>query len=384
MKKAFISLALILLLVMIAVPAMANPWQRISGVGVVREGRTIPADLLFNGEKLEVDGVIRGDLIVFAREVKINGRVEGSLLGLVYGRLTVDGEVRGNLRVIANQLAVAGKVGKSVTVAALLMETGPKALVEQGLLGVFSQAELRGGISGPVDVTGYEATTIGAKIDGNLRFHGAPVQWRKGAAVTGSIDDYTGNTENTAGANQVKLGGDYRVHFQREAGAKILKTLFIISLVWFLGNVLISLIFYRFFPHTAWKISEPTVANFRKNLTIGILTLIGIPLVIFLMAITIVGIPLAVLLGLGYLILLLFAGTPLNLWVGRLFFKKIKVNSPPVLQIVVGALLMALVGMVPFIGNVFQVIGMGMIISNLKPEFGGKEPPKIDLGERRL
>lgn len=364
-------------LVILAFPAVAQPWTMASGTAVIRQGEVIKGDYYFQGDSLEVEGEIEGDLLVMAGEVTINGNVKGNLLGVVWEKLTVNGSVSGDLRVAAGQLELNGTVGETLAGAAIKGELNSSSRIEGGILGHFHQLALRGTVNGPARVTGYAATTVGGVINGSFQVRGVPVKWLKTARVEGDVDDYTGVTD-TSRSSEATIGGDYRIHQDNETLARVLKALLLFSMIWFIGNILIGLVLYKLFPRTSWQITEPSAVNFRRYLGIGMLGAFGIPVLIVILFLTQVGIPLAILLILAYIMLLLFSNVLLYLWIGRLIFLKsrLDVRRHPVLLIITGGFGLMLLGFIPFVGYIMQIIGFGMVLANIRPE--------IESGSSRL
>lgn len=169
------------------------------------------------------------------------------------------------------------------------------------------------------------------------------------------------------------------MHQDNEFIFKVMKNLLIFSLMWFLGSVLTALVFYKLFPRTSWRISDPSAVYFRKNLWTGFLGALGIPVIIFVLFITRVGIPLAILLILGYITLLLFSNVLLYLWMGRLIFSRSRLDlrRHPVLLIITGGIALAVVGLIPLAGYFLQVIGFGMVLSQIRPELNENQHDDI-------
>lgn len=368
-----ILIILIILMLMLVVPspglAATKPWITQSGTYLVRDGQILKRDLLFNGDEVEINGTLKGDLIVFAKKVIINGTVDGSVIGIITEKLTVDGKINGDLRVIAGIIEIDGTVTDSVTSIAYKIETRPEALLENGLLGFANNVSLMGTISGPVQLTTVALNTIGGKINGDVIVHGAPVNWLEKATVIGNIDDYSG-IEQSKDKVKANISGAYRNHYRVEYLAEAFKTMLVISLIMFIGNLLNSLIFNRLFPLTAWKISTPSISNFRRYLFTGLLSFFLIPLLIVGLVFTRVGIPLAILLGLIYIIVFFFSGITLNLWVGRIVLAKSAFNNPKhsVILTIVGGLVLTVIGIVPFMGYLVNILGFGMVFGNIKPQ----------------
>ena len=383
MNKLKFSLALILLLggvLSLAWPVQAGSWQIESGIFKVAKDEVIAGDLFFSGEKLEVDGNVQGDLVLFSEEVTVNGRVDGSILGVVSQELKINGEVGGSLRGFFGETYISknGAVNGSFTGIGVKLVAEEGSLIEKGILGRFNEIYLQGKIAGPVSITGFK-TKLGGEIRGDLRVKGVQVTWVPPLTVTGKVIDSTGYDNNPAKLEGVRLEGGYQRQKPVQDQISFFPQVAIILFIWFVGTLLTSLVLYRLFPKTAWSVTEPSAANFRRSLLVGLIGLIGLPILIVILIITIVGLPLAMLLGMFYLILLIFAGVPLNLWFGRLLFKS-RLN--PVLMTVLGSLFLTLLHLIPIVSllvnPLLSVLGMGMIISNIRPQLNQHLNNKIN------
>ncbi len=378
MKKIYMMMLFCALLLLAAAPCTAFPWQMISGDQTIEKGQIITSDLLFRGDRLEINGEVKGDLIVWSGQVVVNGRIDGSIIGIVWDRLTIGGEVMGHVRVLASEMNVNGKVHGTITTAAASFNTGTNSLIGQGLLGIFSKVALQGTVNGPVDVTAMPLIQISGRINGPLKTQGAPVIWRAPLAIHGNVDDYSGINSDPSKTKGVSLSGRYLIHQPAATRGPASGLMTIFSIVWFIGSLLASLILFRFFPGTLWSITEPSRNNFRRSMFIGILTLIGLPIAILILVITMVGIPLAILLGLIYCILLLFFGVPVNLWLGRVLFRS---RLHPSLMIILAGILQLVISFIPIINVatllVFIILGMGLVIGHIRPQI--QEKNKVDL-----
>lgn len=362
----------LILLVMVILPVSAAPWEFRGGTDIVEKEATVTGDLFFSGDTLEIEGNVRGDLIVFARELAVRGRVDGSILGLVTEKLVVDGEVAGNIRVFAGNLAINGKVGRTVSAYAVRLETGKAALISGGVLGSFGEVKATGSIDGPVDVKVYYRNEIGGRINSNLISRGVPIRWLTPAQINGRVDEYSGVAAQPAVPQEVQIAKGYHWHRLKSESPLIYKLLLLVSVVWFLGSLLLSLIFYRIFPRTAWTMARPTVENLQRSLLVGVITFIGVPILIIILLLTTVGLPLAIVLLLLYLALLIFSGVPFSILLGRIIFRQYQTANPthPNLLVVTGCLLASLLSALPLVGFVLPTcLGMGMIVRRIKPEY---------------
>jgi len=368
-------------LVIVTLPVSAAPWELRNGTDIVEKDAVVTGDLFFSGDTLEIDGNVQGDLIVFARELVVRGRVGGSILGLVTEKMVVDGEVAGSIRVFTASMAIDGKVGRTVSAYAYRLLTSKNSLIASGVLGSFGELKLTGIITGPVDVKVYSRNEIGGRIDSNLISRGVPIRWLAPATVNGRVDDYSGVAVKPVVPEKVQITKGYHWHRLKPESPLIYKFLLLVSVVWFLGTLLLSLIFYRIFPRTAWAMARPTVENLQRSLLAGLITFIGVPILIVILLLTTVGLPLAIVLLLLYLVLLIFSGVPFSILLGRIVFRQHQAENTarPNLLVVTGCLLASLISALPLIGFILPTcLGMGMIVRRIKPEF---KEVRLEVGE---
>jgi Cation transport ATPase len=382
MKRFLIGVISFCILLLTAGTTMAEPWQIMHGEETIEKGQVVATDLLFSGDRLEVNGEIKGDLIVWSGQVVVNGKIDGSILGVAWDKLVINGEVLNNIRVCANEIRINGKVNGVITTAAANFNTGVPSLIGQGLLGVFSKVDLQGTINGPVDVKSVPLIPnngrFSGRINGNVKIQGSAITWQAPLTINGTVNDYTGVANDPAKIKGISFTGRYLLHQPLENHAENSGMMTFFSIVWFIGSLLASIILYSLFPRTLWMMTEPSRPKFRRSMLIGLLGLIGLPIIILILTITIVGIPLAILAGLVYLILLLFSGVPVYLWFGRLIFRS---RFHPSLMIVLGGLLLMFLSFIPIVNGaiflLFLLLGIGMSIGNIKLQI--YERDKLDI-----
>ena len=388
LKRMMIGIMALCLMLMIAMPVWGKAektkitgkpggtWQVESGEKAVGKDETISKDLIFNGEELEVDGVVQGDLIILAGDVIINGDIEGSVIGLTGGKITVNGRIKGNLRAMAQEIYINGSVDGSTTVGAFQMITSPNSRIGNGLMGTFLMLELAGQVDQIAEVTSLSFTKIGGRINGDLEVAGNQLKWVPPLEVSGKVIDSSGKANNPSKVKGIKIR-DYQFKKVDLAEQFQYAKVFLIGLfIWMVGGLLLSLIFYRLFPRITWSMTEPTMANFRRNLLVGFLCLIGIPVAIYFLFLSVVGIPVAVFLLLLYLLLLAGFEIPVCLWLGRLVFKS---KLRPGLMIFLGAVLQIFIFFTPPLNviatPVLLCLGIGMIAGKIRFQF--RENPNI-------
>ena len=154
---------------------------------LVREGDIVDEDLYAGGNRVLIEGTVKGDLVVAAfQTLEISGTVEGDVVG--YSPLVVvTGSVEGSLRVAADVVRVEGDIGVDVftgarstvitgsvgrDIQAWTLSLDVRARVGRDILGrVFDNARLAGVIEGDVEITvGDLEVLAGTRIEGSLGY----------------------------------------------------------------------------------------------------------------------------------------------------------------------------------------------------------------------
>ena len=154
---------------------------------LVREGDVVDEDLYAGGNRVLIEGTVKGDLVVAAfQTLEISGTVEGDVVG--YSPLVVvTGSVGGSLRVAADVVRLEGEVGVDLfTGARSTVVTGTvgrdvqawtfsldvRARVGRDILGrVFDRARIAGTIGRDVEITVRDLEVLpGTRIEGSLGY----------------------------------------------------------------------------------------------------------------------------------------------------------------------------------------------------------------------
>lgn len=120
--------------------------RRVDDDVVVAAGETVPDDLYAAGEIVRVEGTVRGDLVAVGREVIVVGTVEGDLIAA--------GEL----------VAISGTVGDDVRIAGQVLHLGRAARVGDDLVAAGFSLEARPGssVAGTVIAAGYQGLLAGS------------------------------------------------------------------------------------------------------------------------------------------------------------------------------------------------------------------------------
>lgn len=355
-------LALVLVSVIFgALPAAAERTQ--SDFVLIREGETVAEDLYAAGDVILIAGLVEGDLVATAfTEIRITGEVRGSVFALA-SRVVVDGAVGGSVRAAGGNIEVNGDVGEDVFVAGVDVSFGSESEIGRDGLVWANNAALAGRVGRDIEGQ-FRAGTVAAKVERDVditvgRLTVAPTAEiggdliytsddaatiRDGAAIDGSV------IAESVLAPNVRIRALYLM-------VKILVALAIVALglglIWSFprrSREATDAVFERPFFALAWGAglaSIPVAMALIVWLFVSLspaatglpLLLVFGPLVIAAFAVLVVA--------------LLSAPVPIGAAIGRRIGPARSIYA----WFVMGAALLAVVSLIPFVGTVVLVLG---------------------------
>ena len=258
--------ALVLAVVLGTLPvAVAQDRSEVGGNVVVEEGETVD-EVSAAGGNVIVDGTVTGDVNAFAGNVYVNGEVGGDV-GAFGGNVEITGTVDGDVNGGAGNVVVA------------------EGAVIGGELGIGAgTVEIDGTIEGDTAI-GAETITLGetAAIGGDLNYAGD----LEGdtAVVAGEVTE-----EETVGPTGFGITGP---------GMEVVPpleplTTWISTVYTFILNLVLGAILLAVFPRFSDGVADRVATDPVRSGLVGLLALVGVPIVLFAIAITIVGIPFSV------------------------------------------------------------------------------------------
>jgi len=331
-----VALAVALVVPLGAGVATAQSFEGAAGTIVVEEGETSDGIDGAAGTIL-VRGTVTGDVSGAAGTVHVaeSGRVEGSVSAAA-GTVRIEGTVDGDVQVGGGTVEIAetARISGDIDVGASFL------LVD-------------GTVDGDVRA-GAERIALGpnAEVGGEFRYDAEEFDRAPGASVAGGVVEDPSLTAQFGPVSDLLAVPSWAW------------TLYFALASLLLGAILLA-VFPRFSDGLAARVGdEPATAG-----GVGILTLIGVPVALGLLAVTIVGIPLMVVGLFGYLAVIWVAVVYGQFAVGALALRAAGLESRW-LALVVGVLAFAVLGEIPYVGGLFDLaallLGLGALVVGLR------------------
>jgi cytoskeletal protein CcmA (bactofilin family) len=382
LRRARLPLALFALVAAAAAgPAQAFEVRKGDSVTVGPE-ETIDGRAVLAGQRVTLEGKVRGDVTAAGRYVVIRGTVTGDLY--VAGEdVEILGPVEGNVHAVGGTLRLGAAVGRSVWVAGRQVTLTPEARVAEDLAGGAEQLRIEGRIGRDADLGGrdlYVAGSTGrhltawaetgeigreARIGGDLR---AKVP-REGAlriseqATIGGARDVSIHPEMTA-----RRDGD-------RAGWNLFRGIFGL-----LAALLLAFLAYRFAP-AAIPASPRDASEAGRWLGLGFVLLVTVPAACLFVALTLFGLPLAVMTFGLYLAACYLASIAAAILLGRRLLRPGEAAGRFLLATGLGWIVLFAVGLVPVLGAGVRflalLVGLGALFTTARGAMRGRSAPAI-------
>lgn len=319
-----------------------------AGVATAQETRSGDTVVIEEGETVD------GDLRAFAGTVVVQGTVDGDLEAFG-GDVLVEGEVTGDVEAFAGNVRVTGDVAGDVEAAA-----GNVVIAEGASVGSLSAAggnvAVEGRVTGDVDAAAG-SVTLGpaAVVEGDLAY-GGELNRHPDSEVAGTI------TEESPGA-------------PTPIGEVSTPPAWLGQLYWSVVNLVLGTILLAILPRFSDGVAATARTKPVKSAGVGLLALVGIPIALVLVAITVVGIPLSIAGGFVFALLVWVASVYGRFAVGTWLLSLADAENRWA-ALVVGLLAVLVVGLVPFLGGLVELLvlllGLGALSLALYGRYGDR------------
>ena len=306
------------------------PYIEVSNDVSIQENKN--TDVYVIGDNINVEREIVGDFFAIGKKITINSPIKGTA-HLVAEQITVNAPISGSLLYLADNVYISS-LGE----------------IEKDAYGFTNKLVLDGRIGQSLNLNSKSTSTISGKIIGDLYYSGSKPEILENSFINGQVIE-TMKNQNIESSNRFDL-----------IISKILHSLTII---------LVGFILFRINKDKLSEIVVSYKTGFARNILIGIVSLILIPVIVIALLVSIIGFPI----GLFITFLAIFAGyfgyvIP-ALALGQKVFEKRPLG---ILQLITGVLLLDILTVTPIIGSTLSIIivvsSIGLVVNKfvLKPK----------------
>ncbi len=304
-------------------------------------------DVRLSGANLEISGTINGDLVAFGGNVNIAGNVKGDVI-TGGGNVKISGNIEGTVDARCGEMIIEGTIGQNVVLTASKLTLSPTAVLRGGLTYTSkSEANIQGG----------------AQIDGAVirEEGGMMIFWGLCSAVANYLPEQPGNWKEWKDG----LPAWFRALFRLSSFVSLLIA----------GIIIISL-----YERHATMVADRIISFPLKSFGLGLLFLVGIPIVALILCITIVGLPLGLVAMTTCLVFSYISRVYVALVIGREILDRISKQEIRIIwPLILGLLIITLLSFIPyFIGGIIQLVCVlfglgGMLMTGRRVRVAPKE-----------
>jgi cytoskeletal protein CcmA (bactofilin family) len=323
-------------------------------------GAVVDQDYFAYGERVEISGTVNGDVYVAGGQILVDGTVNGDLLA-AGGAVTMSGTVSQDARIAGGQIAVNGAIGRNLTVAGGNVEVSDPAVIGRGLVAAGGRVRVAAPVERDAKVAAGSVTVSNA-VKGNLHAATGDLRLTSKAAIAGDLtywsqaDASIDRGANVAGVITHKTLPEYRGPKPGALLGALAGFIVLAKLVSLVSTLVLGLLFLYLLP----RYTGSTVSILRTrpwaSLGIGFIALAVTPAAAGVLLLTVLGAPLALLLMALYLAALYVARVFVIVWAGSAVFAWTGKQVRPVWALVIGVVIYGILTVVPFFGWVIALL----------------------------
>jgi cytoskeletal protein CcmA (bactofilin family) len=326
-------------------------------------GVTVADDLYATGGTVHVNGTIAGSLIAAGGTVDVSGTVQRDVL-VAGGTVTISGPVMGTIRVAGGNLRLSGPVGEDLVAAGGTIEVASGSTIGRDLVLTGANATVAGQVGRDLTVAASTLDLSGS-VERNVKADVTNLHLENGATIGGNLDygsDNVARIDSAATVNGTVTHSPAQFTHQPSAAQRALDTFTgWIRLV--VGLFVLGLVVLLPFGAFGRRAADAIGGDALPSLGLGLAVLIGVPiaaLFVFVLGLLMGGWPLA-LAGLSLLAIGAAVGYVLSsVFVGRAAFRLLRTEAHPLLELLVGLVVLTAVGLVPILGGLVDVAAVVM------------------------
>ncbi len=368
------SFTLIFLWIQWALLSLEIPSEK-DGIHILPSQEIVNEDFFAYGKTIEILGTVNGDVYILGGQVFIDGVIHGDVL-VAGGSVEISGTVSQDVRILGGQVIITGHVGRNVTAIGATFELAPVADVGYNVVVVGGNVDL-GGVVGNNARVYTSNLRFSSRVKKKLYVCASQMRLTSKAYV-GDKFEYWSNQLAVINS-KAQIRGEIIHHpsfFYSIFHGKVLRGFKIGSkltglIMNFFYTLAIALIFMRYF-HARLELALSVLKKrpFHSFLA-GLVLVIIFPLLFFIFLITIVGIPFALTLLAINMIGFYSAKILTITWAAKQLFSRFDFQKHQTLFFIFTLIPYYLMTSIPYLGSLIALVCLffglgGMALSQKK------------------
>jgi hypothetical protein len=321
-----------------------------------------PDDIYIAAGEIQVRAPIYGDCVIAGGNISINDSISGDLM-VGGGDITIRGTIGDDIRVAGGTIEIDSEVMDDLIVFGGKINVTENAVIHGNVVSYGGNLTMDGTVLGAMKASGGEIS-IGGKVHGPMRMAAGSVVIKEGAQFFSDVSYWAENGKVDFGSSVQNGEATYDLSMAWEgddhsASGTILGLGIFFMTMFILGGFLILLLLEWAFGRWFTGAAQEVVNGWSRSLGIGVLYVIGIPVLIVLSFVIVIGIPIGIFGLVLYIFSLLFGKFAAALVIAHLWKSKkaktwgILLTSLIALMIAIG---LQIVTSIPLLGSLLSFL----------------------------
>ena len=313
-------------------------------------------DVFVSGQSANVHGHVRGDLFLFGVTARFGGEVDGSVAAGVYD-FNMTGRCRNSIRVLARGVAIDGHIERNLIAFGENVVIGRDGWIEKDVHFGVSSLTIQGRIGGKVKGKG-EQIFISGQIDGDVDVEGKDLIIQPTAIIGGSLNFCSKEEPKIEPGAQILGQVTHSLPGQKEKAEGYTLGDFLIDSWSYLALVLAGGIMLAFCGGFAGEVTVQIKTQWLKSLLLGLVFVVCLPMMAVILLITLIGIPLGLIVLAVWLVLFYLAKVFGGIVIADWLLRKLRRGQPPRVfwAMVLGVAIVVAFMNVPYVGLSIKLV----------------------------
>jgi cytoskeletal protein CcmA (bactofilin family) len=335
---------------------------------VLAAGQTVQGDYVAVAPRVVISGTVNGDVYVAGGRILVDGIVNGDLI-VAGAKVILSGRVSQNARIAAAHAVINGTVGRNITVGAADIQLTDAGEIQGNMMAAGGDVELEGPVDKDAKIAAGNAV-VSNHVGRHLSIAAGTMRLTPKAVVEGNVRHWS-NTDPVFDNGATVRGTVTRRPLVRGWTAEGFRYGFgglrlLAAAVSAVSTLILGLLLLRLYPVFTRQVASTIRERPWRSLGWGAAALLGTPVVALVCAITLLGLPIGIVLMALYGVMLYLGRVYAMTWLGQLLLRRMPDSSPLAWSFVTGLIVYTILSFLPIVGDVVTlltvVLGLGALL----------------------
>jgi cytoskeletal protein CcmA (bactofilin family) len=335
---------------------------------VLAAGQTVQGDYVAVAPRVVISGTVNGDVYVAGGRILVDGIVNGDLI-VAGAKVILSGRVSQNARIAAAHAVINGTVGRNITVGAADIQLTDAGEIQGNMMAAGGDVELEGPVDKDAKIAAGNAV-VSNHVGRHLSIAAGTMRLTPKAVVEGNVRHWS-NTDPVFDNGATVRGTVTRrplVHGWTAEGFRYglggLRLL--AAAVSAVSTLILGLVLLRLYPVFTRRVASTIRERPWRSLGWGAAALLGTPVMVLVLIMTLLGLPIGIVLMALYAVTVYLGRVYAMTWLGHILLRQMSDSSSLVWSFVTGLIVYSILSVLPIVGDVVTlltvVLGLGALL----------------------